>query len=70
LSETKIFKKSLNRVSKAVFVTAINSNDNTNKNVAQSLGSIILGLNSVSVIGTKLQFFYFLNYYKIIKKLH
>jgi hypothetical protein len=62
--------KSLKRVSKAVLVIAIKAKESINKHVAQSLGSITLGFKMVSIIATKLRFFYFLNYYKIIKKLH
>jgi hypothetical protein len=50
LSEIKIRKKSLKRVSKAVLVNAINAKDKTNRIVAQSLFSIIRGCKMVSII--------------------
>jgi hypothetical protein len=71
LSETKIFRNSLNRVSKAVLVIAIKTKEKINKQVAQSLGSKILGCKTFSIIIlAKLLIFYLLNYYKIIKLLH
>jgi hypothetical protein len=54
LSETKILKNSLNRVSKIVLVIAISTNDSKKTYVAQSLVSIILGFRNASIIGAKL----------------